>query len=250
MAEQQQAENPINSIVGTERERGEEILVNPPAEKPAKSEEDETPDYQKVADKLGNEVGELRKELKNAYARMEEFTLAQNQPEPEPQVSYEEDPGRFIQQAIDKVLEERLGPQLQVLNSDLQRRVSGEFESEMNESQPGWQDVVNSDDFGNWLKVNPAMTTLVEKAARQFDVSSATEVVKRFKQDQELESKNRMGAFNAAAMSSGGSGEGAARIYAASEIQRMKSTDPEGYRLWLAGDGYTAYSEGRVRRGT
>ncbi len=235
------------ATVATDQERQKSILVNPP-EQPKAEEHDPVAEQRAVADRLGNEVGALRKENRELQEQLRQFLAQQSQPPPEEPVSFNDDPDRWLEQRLGSLLDEKLGPQLQVLNSDLQRRVSGEFEAQMYEADPEWETTAKSPEFAAWVQANPGMRYLVERAATQFDVQAGLEALKRFRQDASAEAKRREGAFGAATMSTGGSGDGAARTYNASEIQHLKQTDPEAYSRWLSAEGMSAYREGRVLR--
>lgn len=240
-------EGVAGDLVETEAERSQSILVDPPKQK--EPEKKEPPDYQKIADRLGNDLGTLRKENAELRDQLQAFIAEQSKPPPEDPASFQDDPDKWLEQKLGTLLDDRIGPKLQVLESDLQRRANGEFEAQMNEAAPDWEETVNSQEFRGWVEANPGMRHLVAQAAQAYDVQAGLEAIRRFKQDMQAEKRQRQGAFGDAAMSSGGSGEGAAKTYSASEIQNLQLSDPEGYRRWLSADGYAAYREGRVKRG-
>ena len=226
--------------------RNDSIIIDtpPPAEAKQDTQSDGARQAQLLADRLGNELGQARKELKELRAQVEQSTFQVPQvPEP---VSYDEDPQKFIQQSIDDALKAHLGPKLQMLESDLLQRKSVTFDERLSETYPDWKESVNSEDFANWVKQSQARIQMYQIADQNFDVDSAHELLKRFKQDQAEAASNKQGALNAAGVVENGGDSGGARVYAASEIRKLIETDPQEYQRWMAGEGMAAYRDGRV----
>lgn len=238
---QQRPSNVQEVLTSSQRES---IVVDAPANKPEADAKADKPDYVKTIDKMGNELGELRKQNRDLMAKLDTMQIPQRE-EAAP-VSFEEQPEQFIQQSIQQALASQLGPQLQVLQSDLLERKSASFDKKLSESYPDWKETAKGDDFADWVKASPARVQMYKLADANFDVDSATELLKRFRQDQAEAKTNEQGALNAAGLVSGGGETGGARVYAASEIKKMINDDPDRYRQWLAGDGMRAYQEGRV----
>jgi len=218
------------------------ILVEPPKQAEPEQAKPEF-DPQKVIDRMGNELGELRKELRNANQRLAEIQAPAQDVE---QVTFEEDPQAFIQQTIQQTLESTLAPKLQVLESDLLQRQSVKFDEKLSQTYPDWKETVKGDSFADWVQASPARLQMYQIADKNFDVESAAELLKRYKQDSAEAEANKQGAIGAAGLVQGGGDTGGARVYAASEISKMIQSDPEAYRRFMSGDGMKAYQEGRV----
>ena len=218
------------------------ILIEPPKQAEPEQAKPEF-DPQKVIDRMGNELGELRKELRDANRRLAEMQAPSQEVE---QVSFEDSPQQFIEQTIQRTLEANLAPKLQVLESDLLQRQSVKFDEKLSQTYPDWKETVKGDDFADWVQASPARLQMYQIADKNFDVESAAELLKRYKQDSAEAEANKQGAIGAAGLVRGGGDTGGARTYAASEIASMIQSDPEGYRRFMAGDGMKAYQEGRV----
>lgn len=245
-AEQPNPGQSDDAVLAPIQNRG--ILVDAPVDKaPDDGKGQEADTTQATIDRMGNELGEARKAVKELTAQIEAMRQGQaaaNAPEP---VSYEDDPAGYIQQAIDSALEHKLGPKLQVLESDLLVRQSEKFDQKVKEAYPDWQETAKMPEFADWVKASPARIQMYQIADRNFDVESTVELIKRFRQDQAEAQANQAGAINAAGLvEGGGNTDSGGRVYAASEIKRMINDDPEGYQRWLSTDGMRAYSEGRV----
>ena len=223
--------------------RRESIIVDAPHEKEGAKAEAPA-DYTKTIDKMGNELGELRKQNRELMQALQGLQQG-SQAEPE-KFSYEDNPTEFIQQAIGTAIEERLGPKLQVLESDLHQRRATTFDEKLSQTYPDWKETAQTEDFANWVKASPARTQMYVIADQNFDVDSATELMKRFRQDQAEAQKNQKGAIDAAGMVEGGGDSSGVKVYAASEVKHMMETDPEAYRRWLSTEGMAAYNDGRV----
>ncbi len=226
--------------VSTDREP---ILVEAPQEKPAEPKPTEQPDYTKTIDRMGNELGELRKQNAELMAQLTNMQAPNVEAE---KVSFESDPEGFIKQAVADALGQTVAPQLQVLESDLLGRKAEKFDEKLSTVYPDWKETAEQPDFAEWIKASPARAQMFQIADQNFDVDSAAELIKRYKQDQAERKAGEQGALAAAGIVESGGDSGGATVYAASEIMRMKQNDPAEYNRWLAGDGMKAYQEGRV----
>lgn len=218
------------------------IVVDAPLEKePEKPSE--APDYTKVIDRMGNELGDLRKQNRELQQMLQQMQAPK---EEAPTYSLDENPQEFIQQAVGQAIDERLGPKLQVLESDLNQRRGAAFDEKVARTYPDWKETVGDESFAEWVKASPARTQMYMIADQNFDVDSAVELIKRFRQDQAEAKQSESGAIQAAGMVDGGGDSGGAKVFAASEIKHLMETDPEAYRRWLSSEGMAAYRDGRV----
>lgn len=223
----------------------ESIVVEAPKQQAEPStEQSDAEKYRLLSDKLGNQLGETRKELKALRDQMEQMNTLQQVPEARP--TFEQDPEAFIQMAVRDAIGQGVAPTLEVLQSDLVMRKGEAFDQKLSETYPDWKETANSEDFANWVQANEARMQMYKIADQNYDTESAAELIKRFRQDSAQAEKDKQGAIAAAGLVSGGGDTGGARMYAASEVKRMMNDDPESYRRWLANDGMKAYQEGRV----
>lgn len=230
----------VNEVVSTDRNS---VVVETPKQAEPAAEQKQEFDPQKTIDRMGNELGELRKELREANARLTQMQAPAQDVE---QVTFDENPQQFIEQTIQRTLESTLAPKLQVLENDLLNRQSVKFDEALSETHGDWKETVKSDQFADWVKASPARLHLYQLADSTFDVSSAHELLNRFKDDLRESDANKQGAIGAAGLVQNSGDAGGARVYAASEIQRMIENNPDEYRKWMAGEGMAAYREGRV----
>jgi hypothetical protein len=229
--------------------QGKSILVDAKNEEKAPKTE-ETPEYVKTIDRMGNELGELRKANKELQTKLE-AVMQQGQAAQEASVraepvNFDDDPAGYVQQAVKAAMEEAIAPQLNVLADDLHRRKADAFDHAVSQSYPDWKETAQSEGFADWVKANPARMQMYQLADANFDSDSAVELLKRFRQDQADAKDSEQGAIQAAGLVSGGGSTGGKQVFAASEIRSMMQNDPEGYKRWMSQEGYKAYSEGRV----
>ncbi len=220
------------------------VLVETPKAPDPEPVQSDADKQRATIDRMGNELGEARLAIKQLTEQLSQYT--QPTADEPAQVTFEDDPQAFIQQTIQQTLESTLAPKLQVLESDLLQRQSTKFDQSLSETYPDWQDTVKTEDFASWVQANPARMEMYRIADKQFDVPSAVELLKRYKDDLTTAEANKQGAIGAASLVAGGGDTGGARVYAASEVSQMIQSDPEAYRRWMAGDGMKAYREGRV----
>ena len=231
----------VNEVVSTERNS---VVVETPKQQEAQPEQSPADKQQATIDRMGNELGEARRLIKEMSAQLAEYAKPQAQ-EVE-QVTFEDNPQQFIEQTIQRTLESSLAPKLQVLENDLLNRQSVKFDEALSQTYPDWQDTVKASEFADWVQANPARMQMYRIADQEFDVQSAVELIKRYKDDLATSEANKQGAIGAAGLVQTGGDTGGARVYAASEISAMLRSDPEAYRRWMSGDGMKAYQEGRV----
>lgn len=233
----------LNEVVSTERNS---VVIEAPKPADPGPVESEADKMRATIDRMGNELGEARRLLKEQSEQL--AALATPKAPEEAPVSFEDNPQAFIEQTIQRTLEANLAPKLQVLESDLLNRQSVKFDELLSETYPNWRETIQEDTFASWVKASPARAQMYRTADSQFDVDSAVELLRMYKRDQAEAESAKAGAIGAAGLVEASGDTGGARTYAASEISRMVTDDPEGYRRFMAGDGMKAYQEGRVDR--
>ena len=229
-------------IIETETQRQSQLLVEP--SKPAEPKPKESVDYQKVADKLGNELGELRAQNRELLNRLDNL---QNPPPPtEPVPSFQEEPEAYIQRIVKDAITTQVQPNLEKLHAHATYTQTKEFQESLKGMHEDWSDVVSSDQFQNWVKASNARIRLYGDA-QAFDLDAANELLNRYKQDAAKMQQERSSALGAANFVEGGSAmDSGKKTFRASEIQKLLERDPTEYQRWLRTEGYIAYKEGRV----
>ena len=231
-------------ILETETQRQSKLLVEAP--KPdIKPEPKEKPvDYQKVADRLGNELGELRAQNKELMRRLEGLADAQKQPEPIP--SYSENPEEFIRRTVADAITTQVQPSIEHLTQYQTYQQTQAFQAELSKGYPDWQDTVSSQEFQDWVKASPTRIRMYGDA-QAFDLDAAGEMLRRYADDQAKVKAEKGAALGAAHLTSGGAAmDSGKKVFKASEIQRMMQNDQNEYQRWLRNEGLLAYREGRV----
>lgn len=142
--------------------------------------------------------------------------------------------------------------------SGLQSTVSGqqrrEVERQLDASHPGWQDIVKSDDFINWVSKSKARIRLFQ-AADQADYDSAVELFdwwgeksgnKQAAQETAEKAVEKDRKIRAASTDKGSTKIDGRRVLSRADLQELKRTNPDRYNALLP-DIRKAYAEGRVR---
>lgn len=230
-------------IVETEAIRQNKLLVEP-----AKQPEQPKPepvDYQKVADKLGNELGELRAQNRELLSKLENI---ENPPPPvEPVPSFQEDPEAFIRRTVQDAITTSVAPNLDRLTEYQTVQQNREFQAELVKMHDDAPSVVSSEEFQNWVKASPARVRQYE-FANSYDLDSANELLTRYKQDMARQKQDQTAMLGAAHTLGGGNSgmDSGKKTFKASDIQRLMQDNPDEYQRWLRTEGHLAYREGRV----
>lgn len=210
--------------------------------------------YQELESQLGKqgaELGELRK-MTDEFIKTQLAMSKQQQaavPEPEPDFYSEPD------KAVRKLVEKELAP-VQELIAETRRN---KLDSQLRAAHDDYMEVVQSDDFQKWVTESPLRIELFARADRNYEVTSAVELLSMYKAmkgitktsaKQKLnpeEAAARDSAFQKASLESGSVSEPAPRkIYRRADILNLMKTNPTRYQA-LQPEIMAAYSEGRVR---
>jgi hypothetical protein len=122
--------------------------------------------------------------------------------------------------------------------------------SKLNEKHPDYVDIIQNDEFAEWVKGSQVRIELL-KRADAYDFSAADELLSTWKQlsgVREVSKQDRKQQIKAASTGSGkGSGEPTTRkIYRRSDIVNLMIKDPERYKANVE-EFDRAYREGRVK---
>jgi len=201
---------------------------------------------EKLIGKQAQEVGEVRK-LADELIKQNLSGNRQNA-EVEPEIDFFEDPKKAVQNTIDKhpdVLAARQAS-LEFKKMQIQQKLATEH--------PDFTQIVQDQEFVDWVKSSPIRLGLYAKADGEFDYDSANELLSTYKQLKGVRTKQTSDAgeatrkqnLKAAAVDTGGTGETGKRVYRRADLIRLKMTDPQRYES-LSDEIMTAYQEGRVK---
>jgi hypothetical protein len=197
--------------------------------------------------KQAQEVGEVRK-LADELLKQNLSSKQAAKPEPEPEVDFFEDPRKAVQSTIgnhpDVVAAKQASQEFRLMQ--VQQRLSKEH--------PDFADIVEGQDFQNWVKSSPIRTRLYALADGSFDYDSANELLTTYKELRDVKSQQsektatatRTKSMKAAQVDVGGSGESSRKVYRRADLIRLKMTDPSRYEM-LSDEILAAYAEGRVK---
>jgi len=202
---------------------------------------------EKVIGRQAQEVGEVRK-LADELIKQNLASKPQSIEKDEPEVDFFEDPQKAIRNTIDKhpdVLAARKAG-IDFKRMQTQQRLAQEH--------PDFGQIVQDQDFVDWVKSSNIRLGLYAKADGEFDYDSANELLSTYKQLRGVKAKQteqtgevtRKQNMKAAQVDSGGTGESSKRIYRRADLIRLKMNDPNRYDA-LSDEIMQAYAEGRVK---
>jgi hypothetical protein len=202
---------------------------------------------EKLIGKQAQEVGEVRK-LADELIKQNLAGKPQHIKEEEPEVDFFENPQAAVRKTVDNhpdVLAARQAGQ-EFKKMQIQQKLAAEH--------PDFTQIVQDQDFANWVKSSPIRIGLYAKADGEFDYDSANELLSTYKQLKGVKAKQtneagetqRKSNLKAATVDVGGSGESGKRVYRRADLIRLKMTDPNRYDA-LSDEIMQAYQEGRVK---
>lgn len=202
---------------------------------------------EKVIGRQAQEVGEVRK-LADELIKQNLGAKSQPVEKEEPEVDFFEDPKKAIQKTIethpDVLAAREASAQFKLLQA----------KQKLAQTHPDYEQVVQNEDFANWVKSSPVRIGLYAKADAEADFDAANELLStykelrgvRTKQVEQQASASRQQTMKAAQVDSGGTGESSKRVYRRADLIRLKMTDPARYDA-LSDEIMAAYAEGRVK---
>ena len=241
----------IESLEQVDEVVAEEVVEDIPEKFRGKSAKDIADSYINLEKEYGRkaqEIGELRKLTDQILTQQ----IATNK-EPDKQESVDDtdffvDPQKAVERAIAnhpkiKQYEEQT---LQAQHKANMER----FAAKHND----YQEVLQEDDFQQWVAASPVRQRLFAQANSQYDFESADEIFSQYKERKQLingvkqQSKdNRDAALKASTVPTGNATtDSSKKVYRRSDLIRLKMTDPNRYEA-LSDDIMKAYAEGRVK---
>jgi len=202
---------------------------------------------EKLIGKQAQEVGEVRK-LADELIKQNINKNHENITQQEPEVDFFEDPKKAIQNTVDRHPDVLAAKQATLEFKKMQ------IQQKLSKDHPDYIDIVQNNDFVNWVKESPVRLGLYAKADGEFDYDSANELLSTYKALRSVKSKQvendgkevRKQSLKAATVDTGGSGESSRRVYRRADLIRLKMTDPQRYEA-LSDEIMKAYQEGRVK---
>jgi hypothetical protein len=202
---------------------------------------------EKLIGKQAQEVGEVRK-LADELIKQNINKNHENITQHEPEVDFFEDPKKAIQNTVDRHPDVLAAKQATLEFKKMQ------IQQKLSKDHPDYIDIVQNNDFVNWVKESPVRLGLYAKADGEFDYDSANELLSTYKALRSVKSKQvendgkevRKQSLKAATVDTGGSGESSRRVYRRADLIRLKMTDPQRYEA-LSDEIMKAYQEGRVK---
>ena len=202
---------------------------------------------EKLIERQGKEVGEIRK-LADELIKQNLSSNKQPIEKDEPEVDFFENPKEAIRKTVDQHPDVVAGRQAA---NDFKRM---QIQQKLTQEHPDYVQIVQDQDFVNWVKSSPVRLDLFAKADGAFDYDSANELLSTFKQLRGVKVKQasesgeatRKNNLKAATVDVGGSGESSKRVYRRADLIRLKMTDPNRYDA-LSDEIMQAYADGRVK---
>ena len=198
--------------------------------------------------KQGSEVGELRR-IVDDFVKAQTVTKQQQAPVVEEEVDFFTDPDKAIARAIERHPKVR---QAEELSSQMKK---AEALANLKSAHPDFTEVVQDDNFAQWVNKSKVRQELFSRADRNYDFDAANELLSTWKernqvvnQTKEVEKVQRKQAVKTASTgSTKGSGETASKKnYRRADIIELMRRDPDRYEA-MAPEIMQAYAEGRVK---
>jgi hypothetical protein len=129
-----------------------------------------------------------------------------------------------------------------------------QIQQKLAQEHPDFVQIVQDQDFVNWVKSSPIRIGLHTKADAEYDYDSANELLTTYKQLRGVKAKQtneagetqRKSNLKAATVDVGGTGESGKKVYRRADLIRLKMLDPNRYDA-LSDEIMAAYAEGRVK---
>ena len=202
---------------------------------------------EKLIGKQAQEVGEVRK-LADELIKQNLAGKPQPIKEEEPEVDFFENPQAAVRKTVDN------HPDVLAARQASQEFKKMQIQQKLAQEHPDFAQIVQDQDFANWVKSSPVRISLYAKADGEYDYDSANELLSTYKQLRGVKAKQtseagetqRKSNLKAASVDVGGTGESGKRVYRRADLIRLKMQDPARYDA-LSDEIMAAYSEGRVK---
>ena len=202
---------------------------------------------EKLIGKQAQEVGEVRK-LADELIKQNLAGKPQPIQEEEPEVDFFENPQAAVRKTVDN------HPDVLAARQASQEFKKMQIQQKLAQEHPDFTQIVQDQDFANWVKSSPIRIGLYAKADGEFDYDSADELLSTYKQLKQIKTKQVADKgkealkqnLKAVAVDTGGTGESSKRVYRRADLIRLRMSDPERYEA-LEPEIMRAYADGRVR---
>lgn len=207
---------------------------------------------EKLIGRQAQEVGEVRKLADDLIKQQLNTKKQDTQPVAEDnEIDYFADPSKAVNHAVEN------NPIVKQLKEQAEAQRLEQGKAQLASKFPDFQQIVNSEDFLEWVKGSKVRIDLFTRA-NNFDFDSAEELLGTFtalkgikaKQADEVlvkgEEQKRSQALKSAAVQKGGTGEVSKPIYKRVDLIRLRMQDPARYND-MQDEIMQAYNEGRVR---
>ena len=202
---------------------------------------------EKLIGKQAQEVGEVRK-LADELIKQNLAGKPQPIKEEEPEVDFFENPQAAVRKTVDT------HPDVLAAKQASQEFKKMQIQQKLAQEHPDFGQIVQDQDFANWVKSSPVRIGLYAKADGEYDYDSANELLTTYKQLKGIKAEQtsdagetqRKSNLKAASVDVGGTGESGKRVYRRADLIRLKMQDPARYDA-LSEEIMAAYAEGRVK---
>lgn len=202
---------------------------------------------EKLLGKQSSEVGELRK-IVDDFVKTQ-LDKANSPQQDEEKLDIFDDPDKYIEQKFAN------HPKIKAVEEISRSMRQHEIINKLQASHPDFNDIVNADNFKEWVAKSNVRIELFNRANDQFDYDAADELLTTWKERQNLvketaemqETDRKRQLKSASTGNANGSGEAPSRkIYRRADIIKLMQTDPKRYQA-LSNEIMAAYAEGRVK---
>jgi hypothetical protein len=209
---------------------------------------------EKFIGKQAQEVGEHRKFFDEMMKRelLQSRQQASKEPETDTNEEYFTDPEKSMERYISN------HPAIKQAEEQAALMRAQTVTQKLQQAFPDFQEIVQDDNFKQWVNSSPVRQRLYQEADGGYDFDSAAELLGTWKaisgsakqkQKEDIvttSSENRAKSLKAAAVDTGTSSVGSAKVYSRAALRELLRTNPSKY-YEHADEFLQAYAEGRVK---
>ena len=210
---------------------------------------------EKLIGRQAQEVGEVRKLADELIKQQLNNNKQDTQPSVEDnEIDYFADPDKAVNRAVEN------NPIVRQLKEQQELQAKQAVVATLQEKYPGFQNIVQTEDFTNWIKASRVRTNLLIEA-ENYNLDAAQELLETYTAIQGMKNQTAQKAdtvlvedskaqrsqqLKSAAVQKGGTGEVSKPVYRRVDLIRLRMQDPERYNA-MQDDIMSAYNEGRVK---
>ena len=230
----------------------EETIDTLPDKFKGKDAHDIANSYMELEKEMGrknNEVGELRKLTDDFLKQQLEpaAVVKENQIDLDDLLENPND-------VVTKIAENANDSRISALENELKQARVAEQKTGFESKHSDWDDVLKSQDFGNWVTGSAVRQKMFQDANSNYDYATLDEVFSLYKdvrgavkeQAEEKAVTKRKKALKNTSTDKGSTGEVSKKVYRRADLIRLKQTDPDRYSS-MSDEIMLAYAEKRVR---